>query len=196
LEMVHHRFAQGRSRHFAPVASVHFGLHAADNCINLLVAHRPLVTGALQTATQLVPVEFLTRLVLLDDLERRFLNQLDGEHTALACGANAPSPHGKPIGRRARVDDLKVAFVAKRAFHGAFRLARGSPERGYSSPIRESGKHEIRNLKSEIQKQITSDFGSRISDLRFRTWDFGAVPGPACATDRLAWPIAPLVPGV
>src|SRR5262249_42770779 len=119
LEVLHYGFAQCRRGNFAPVPGVDFGLDTADDGIDLLVAHRALVAGAEQAATQFLAIELLARLVLLDYLERRFLDLLDGERAALAGAADAPPPDGEAAAGRARVDDLEVAFVAERTFHGA-----------------------------------------------------------------------------
>src|SRR5262249_33773751 len=106
---------------------VNFGLDTADDGVNLFVAHRALVTGTEQAAAQFLAIELLARLVLLDYLERRFLDLLDGKRAALASAADAPPPDGEAAAGRARVDDLEVAFMAERTFHGA-RILNPKPE--------------------------------------------------------------------
>ena len=72
-----------------------------------------------EIASSTVRVERLARLVLLDHPQQRLLDGFHRPRLALAPGAGAAAADGKLALLMARIDNGKIAFVAKRTLHDA-----------------------------------------------------------------------------
>src|SRR5262249_445468 len=99
------------------------GFDFADDPLDLLLAHRALVTRLLESRTDLLAVERHPRAVLLDDLERRLFDLLVGREppTAFPVQTFPPTPDHK-LFAGARVDDFCFGLAAERTEHAMNRL--------------------------------------------------------------------------
>jgi hypothetical protein len=119
-QMLHDHVAQHLCRNFPKVRSLHVVFNLADDDFDFLGAHRPFVASFFQAAADLLGVKWLPRMVLFNDLEKRFFDLLDRGNPAFAPLAETSAADRKSSLMEPGIDDGEVPRAAKRTFHRRF----------------------------------------------------------------------------
>src|SRR5215472_421942 len=115
--MAHYLLADECRGHLFFARFLQLALDLANHRLQPIQRHRALFTGLFQTGENLLAIKSLAPTIFLDDERIELLDPLVGCKSPLALQALAAAANDRALMGLARVDDLVLRFLAKRATH-------------------------------------------------------------------------------